>query len=184
MKNNDLSDKDDLLIQSYFTIAFLAELNRLDFLKTDFYNSCSFQDKYVQENFPSIGIGNRGALLIFLYALLVLPKEQYKNTELENKINYVNNKIKPLINKQTSNYEKDIKNGDQEIRYIYHIRNSIAHGKVKFENNMVIFNDENTYKKDKITIKEECKFEISLENIGNIISELQMIVVEYLQSKK
>jgi len=187
MKKNDLtkinlSHKDDLLIQSYFTIAFLTELKNLNFLDSEPYKILPFQDKFIQDSLPTIGIDNRGALLIFLYALLVLPKEQYKFTALEKKLNDIDKKIKPLVYKEISNYARDIKNNKLNIQYIYHIRNSIAHGKIQFNNNLVIFKDINTRVKKGLP-NEECQIEIPQANIGKIIHELQFVIIEYLKSK-
>lgn len=67
------SSNDNLLIQSYFTTALLTELKNAKFLESDYYKDANFEDKFVHENLPSVGIDNRGSLLIFLYTLLIVP---------------------------------------------------------------------------------------------------------------
>ena len=182
IKKNNLSDKDDILIQSYFIVAFLTELKNLDFLNSEYYKNSKFQDSFVQENLPSIGIDNRGCLIIFLYALLVLPKEQFKDSELEKAFDKLNKKIKPLVYQESSNYKRDIMNGNMEIQYLYHIRNAIVHCKIKFENNLVVFNDINN-KVKKGNPNEECQINIQMNKMGAIITLLQMTIIKYLKTK-
>ncbi len=67
--------EDNLLIQSYFTTAFLLELKNKDFLNSDYYKNASFEDKFVKESLPKVGIDNQGTLLMMLYTMLVVPKQ-------------------------------------------------------------------------------------------------------------
>ena len=69
------SKEDDLLIQTYLTTEFLFELSNLKFLESPYYKNANFVDKSVHQFLPTIGIGNRGALLMTLYSLLIVPKE-------------------------------------------------------------------------------------------------------------
>ncbi len=179
-RKNNLNKEDDLLIQGYLTIAFLSELNNLNFLHSESYKSLNFQDEFVKSNLPHIGLGNRGSLIISLYALLVLPKELYKKLFFGNQFSKINSTIKRLIKDESSNYNRDNKNCKLKIDYIYHLRNSVAHGKIEFTDHTVIFKDEN----DRAQPKESCRFEIELVHIGKIISELQLLIISYLKTKK
>jgi len=71
----EYTQEDNLLIQIYFTIAFLLELKNNDFLNSEYYKNVRFEDNFVKENLPKVGIDNQGALLICLYSMLVVPKQ-------------------------------------------------------------------------------------------------------------
>lgn len=80
--NNDIvyGNKDNLLIYSYFTTAFLTELHALDFLESEYYRTAKFQDKFLHEIFPKWGrIENPGMLMMALYAMLVIPRQLIKD---------------------------------------------------------------------------------------------------------
>ena len=66
------SNNNNLLIQSYFTTALLVELRNAKFLDSDYYKNARFEDKFVHENLPKVGIDNQGTLLMVLYTLLVV----------------------------------------------------------------------------------------------------------------
>jgi len=91
------SREDDLLIQSYFTTSFLVELSNNNFLQSDFYKSMKFEDKYVHQNLPSIGIGNRGCMLMCFYSLLVIPKQFLDQPEHLSEFKNLNNKIETFV---------------------------------------------------------------------------------------
>jgi hypothetical protein len=165
----ELTQEGNLLIQTYFTTAFLRELANDDFLNSDYYKNMNFQDKYIKDELPSIGIENQGSLLIFLYTMLVIPKELLTNL-FNDDFNKLNEMIEDIKSEAISNYNSD----EHSIDYIRHIRNSIAHARVEFiSNKSVIFKDNNnTY---------ECTIEIPLSKIGLFLTELQKIFFKYIQ---
>ena len=44
----EYTQEDNLLIQSYFTTAFLVELKNNDFLNSDYFKNMPFKDKFVK----------------------------------------------------------------------------------------------------------------------------------------
>lgn len=71
--------EENLIIQVYFTFYFLYELDRNEFLNSNFYKNMQFNDKFIKESLPQIGIMNQGTLVQTLYSMLVLPKELISN---------------------------------------------------------------------------------------------------------
>lgn len=176
------SQEDNLLIQSYFTTAFLYELQNLDFLNSEYYKDADFQDKYVQEHLPSIGIGNRGALLMTLYSLLIVPKELIEK-KYRKEFSNLNIFVDTIKSDVKTNYEKD----KNSVDYIRHIRNSVAHANVEFTSqNEVVFLDHNKYydQKKKSLIIEDCSITIPLVEIDLFMNQLKKIFAEHIDKLK
>ena len=169
----EYSQEDNLLIQSYFTTAFIAELKNQDFLNSDYYKNVSFEDKFVKENLPSVGIDNQGTLLIMLYTMLVVPK-QLLEKKFPVEFEELNGKINELKSEAKSTYRKD----SEKIDFIRHIRNAVAHARVEFVPNVSVdFFDENNN-------GESCKITIPLPKIGLFLTELQKVFMKYIETLK
>lgn len=169
----ELTQDDNLLIQSYFTTAFLGELTNSSFLKSDCYKNLQFGDNYIKENLPTIGIDNQGTLLIMLYTMLVIPK-QLLSQNFPDEFEELNNVVKNLNSKVESNYQSD----NIQIDFIRHIRNSVAHARVAFIANVsVTFTDENNR-------GEICTITIPLVKIGAFLTELQKVFMKYIETLK
>lgn len=167
------SQEDNLLIQSYFTISLLGELNNLNFLESDYYRNANFKDKFVKENLPSVGIDNQGTLLNFLFTMLVIPKQILEN-KYPNEFIKLNKTIDLIKLKASSDYKFDV-NG---IDYVGHIRNSVAHSRVNFSpNKTVTFSDKNKS-------GNECKITIPLDKIGIFLTQLQKLFFSHIQNLK
>ena len=167
------SNNDNLLIQSYFTTALLAELTNAKFIESDYYKSVQFEDKFVQDNLPKVGIDNQGTLLMVLYTLLVVPRQILEKSfpiELED----LNSVVANLSISATSTYTKDA----HVIDHVRHLRNAVAHARVTFEaNKTVTFRDE-----DGNGSVWEATF--SLSNMGLLLTKLQLIFMKYVESVK
>lgn len=167
------SNNDNLLIQSYFTTALLAELKNANFLDSDHYKNMQFQDRFVQGSLPEVGIDNQGTLLMFLYTLLVVPRQLIEN-KFPADFNNLNAEIERLANSKKSNYKTDA----QSVDHVRHLRNSVAHARVNFkQDGTVTFHDED----GRGSVWEAT---ISLSNIGHLITALQAIFMKYVESVK
>lgn len=163
------SQDDNLLIQSYCTIAFLIELNRDKFLESEHYKKMNIEDSFVKKFLPSIGIENQGALLMSLYVMLVLPKQLIQK-DFPCEFEELNRKVHGIKKEAHSTYENDFR----RIDYIRHIRNAVAHGRVSFiPKETVTFTDEHKNKTCSITIPLDC--------IGLFLTELQKIFLKHIQ---
>lgn len=164
------SNNDNLLIQSYFIVALLTELKNIGFLDSNYYKNAQFEDRFVQESLPRVGIDNQGALLMMLYALLVVPRQLLEES-FPAEFNSLNQIIVNLSTSATSNYKKDA----QDIDHVRHLRNAVAHARVSFTSDgTVIFRDEGS----------KCSaWEVTfpLSNIGSLLSALQAIFMKYIE---
>jgi hypothetical protein len=168
-----LTQDDNLLIQTYMTTAFVLELKNNDFLNSEYYKNVQFQDEFVKKSFPTIGIDNQGMLLITLYTMLVIPK-QLLSENYPTEFAELNNTIENLKSNAESTYSSD----NSGIDFIRHIRNSVAHAKVEFSQTFsVTFKDENNK-------GEYCNITIPLSKIGLFITELQKVFMKYVESLK
>ncbi len=117
-----------------------------------------------------IGIDNQGALLMSLYAMLVIPK-QLISDKFPTEFDDLNKKLGILKSSAQSTYKSD----KIKIDYIRHIRNAIAHARVSFQPNQdVTFSDE-----DKV---QKCTITIPLVNVGILMTDLQKIFILYYNS--
>lgn len=167
------TQEDNLLIQSYFTTAFLIELKNNNFLNSDYFKNLPFEDKFVKASLPTVGIDNQGTLLMMLYTMLVVPK-QLLEKEFPNEFKELNRIVDKLKSCAVSTYQKD----SIEIDYIWHIRNAVAHARVGFILNVSVkFSDENNR-------GEKCEITFPLSNIGLFLTELQKIFMKYVETLK
>ena len=155
------------------TTSFLFELKNNEFLKSDYYKNVQFEDNYLKENLPLIGIDNQGTLLITLYSMLVIPK-RLLSQNYSNEFAKLNNVVDSIKSNAESNYKSD----NRQIDFIRHIRNSVAHAKVTFIPNVsVTFTDENNG-------NEICTITIPLVKIGIFCTELQKVFMKYIETLK
>jgi hypothetical protein len=169
----EYTQEENLLIQSYFTTAFLTELHNRNFLTSEYYKNANFEDNFVKENLPSIGIVNQGTLLIFLYTMLVLPKQLIEN-DFPIEFAELNNKIDQIKSEANSTYRND----SETIDYIRHMRNAVAHARLTFiPNQAVTFTDENNR-------GEKCTITIPLNKVGFFLTELQKVFMKYIEKLK
>ncbi|WP_198335617.1 HEPN family nuclease [Psychrobacter celer] len=171
------SQEDNLLIQSYMTIGFLFELKRLNFLDSAYYKNSDFDDKFLQKTLPNIGIDNQGTLLIALYTMLVIPKELIEE-KYTNDFKNLNDFIQSITLNAESTYKRDKdEQGNPNINYVRHIRNSVSHAKVEFTpTNEVVFKDDYN--------NQTCTITISLEKIGTLLTEIRKIFFKHVESMK
>lgn len=169
----EYTQEDNLLMQTYFTTAFLVELKNNDFLNSDYYKNLPFEDKFVKASLPTVGIDNQGTLLIMLYTMLVVPKQL-----LEKDFPVEFEALNEIVNKLKSNAASTYRKDSDGIDFIRHIRNAVAHARVEFTPNVSVkFSDENNG-------GENCEITIPLPNIGLFLIELQKVFVKYIEALK
>ena len=169
-----ITQEDNLIIQSYITISFITELKNNNFLSSDYYKSLNFENKSVKQLLSKIEIDNQGTLLLSLYSMLVIPKELLLS-KYPKQFKSLNKKIEKLTSKEHSTYSFD----KDQIDYVGHIRNAVAHMRVKFvPNKTVTFEDQNPKNND------VCSITIPLKKIGILLIELQKIFNKYIDDLK
>lgn len=174
-----LSQADNLIIQSYTTTAFLADLENIKFVETECFKNLQI-DPSIKTLLPQIHIGNRGNLLITLYSMLIIPRELIEKS-FPTEFASLNGIVKSIQSNERSNYESDSKNG--MIDYIRHIRNAVAHANVEFTEDSVIFLDKNIKKSKKGKERtESCSITIPLSEFGKLLGELKKIFLLFIES--
>lgn len=128
-----------------------------------------FDNPSIEDFIMKLGLDNQGMLIIFLYSLLLIPKEKiyekYKSEYdlLDRKIDKYKISLKPTYD-------------EPQTKYIKHLRNAIGHGKVEYTENSVKFAD--------CFRNKEFLVEIPLNQIGYILNDLQQILYKYIDDKK
>ena len=164
-----LSQEAELVLQSYFSVAFIIELKNNNFLESDFYDKMHFGAPWIKNLISKISIDNQGMLLMCLYAMLVIPKELISN-QFKNEYELINKYLLSIAKNTTTTYKTD----KPIINYIRHIRNSVAHSKVEFvQNNYVVFNDKDAKNGNFF------RTEIELKYVGVLLQKLQNINLLY-----
>jgi len=170
-----MSQEENLLFQSYYTVCFLIELRNNAFTNSDYYDSITFADPIVKEVIRNLGVDNQGSLLMSLYAMLVIPKqlvEKLHSDEFD--------KIQKFLHANTTNTTTKNYNYDQPtIDYLRHIRNAVAHARVSFRpDDVVIFEDTDTKGKSSFST------ELSLQKVGEFIHRLRMVHFKHIQDRE
>ncbi|MBW1939527.1 MAG: hypothetical protein JRI67_12370 [Deltaproteobacteria bacterium] len=166
-----LTQKQNLLFQSYFTVVLLVELKNNSLLESAYYEDMTFGAQWIKEELRSIGIDNQGCALMTLYAMLVLPRElvlQAYSAEYDD--------IDVFLQANTQNTTTNYRGDDPTIKFLQHIRNAVSHGHVEFDpNNVVVFSDENPRNNESFTT------ELPLTHLGPLIDRLQMVHIKYIR---
>jgi hypothetical protein len=133
----------------------------------------------VRRDIEQIGVSNQGCLLIFPYALLVLPREL-----IEDKYKTEYAEIDKTLNSWNMKTESTYGNSEPPHNYIHHIRNAVSHGRVSFEpEKFVGFEDEDKHNKDKSSKSLKFSTEMPLrkdgENVAEFLNRLLSVHVKY-----
>ena len=167
-----MSQEENLLFQSYYTVCFLIELRNNAFTNSDYYDSITFADPIVKEVIRNLGVDNQGSLLMSLYAMLVIPKqlvEKLHSDEFD--------KIQKFLHANTANTTTTYTEDQSTIDYLRHIRNAVAHARVSFRpGDVVIFQDTNG--------KSSFSTELSLQKVGEFIHRLRMVHFKHIQDRE
>lgn len=177
MKPRSISENESILLQSFANVSFLLELSNNRFLESNYFKNLNFQDSFIKQIMKESDIGNPAMMQMMLYSLLVIPKEILSRESLAVLDEYfreINPQIFSLVETTTtSTYNGE--NDNENIDYIRHIRNAVAHSKCKFNTEdtkcFVTFHDD--YQSS------ECDIKIKCSKVGIIIDLLRKAVTKY-----
>ena len=164
-----LGQVENIILQSYLTVALLIELNNNRFLDSDYFEKMNFGNPSLKPLLQQVGVDNQGSLLMVLYAMLCLPKEKIFDV-YKAAFNGIDTEIAKRATTTKTSYQKD----SPHVNYARHIRNAVAHGNVEFSGSAVIFSDKDEKKGEYFTT------EIPLDQIGTILMELQKLTNKYV----
>ena len=170
-------EHDSFILQALATTSLLAELSNNDYLNTEHFKNLKFENESFKKILEISSIGNPACLQMFLYALLVIPKEMEEKSPVKLQLANLNSEIDKLKISLISTYAKE-----QNFNYIKHMRNALSHANCFFStisgNTTVTFKDYNTRNK-----KEYCEITISTFNVGTILMSIQKILLSYFKDK-
>jgi hypothetical protein len=170
-----LTQEQNLIFQSYFSTVLMVELKNNDFLNSEYFKAMKFGSPWIKELLKDIKIDNQGALLITLYAMLVIPRQLIQD-EFKKEYSAIDDFLRQNTSDTKTTYDSD----KTSIKYLRHIRNAVAHSRVSFQpNNFVEFSDEAYNKITKIT--EQFSTRLQLTRVGEFIHQLQEIHLEYIR---
>ncbi len=166
-----LAQDENMILQLLISISFITELHKSKFLESKYFEEMHFDNASIKMYIEKIKIDNQGMLLMYLYSLLLVPKEVIY-LEYQTDYDLLDKKIDSIKTASQSTYQYDKPN----TQYIKHIRNALAHGKVEYiEKNIVFkdnYNDKNFF------------VELPLEKIGLLLNEMQIILNKYIEDLK
>ncbi|MDC9727177.1 MAG: HEPN family nuclease [Candidatus Thioglobus sp.] len=166
-----LSQEDNLLFQSYISVALFAELRSNNFIDSDFFKGMSFGVQAIKKELKNIGVDNQGSALMSLYAMLVIPRElifeKYPSKVAE---------INDFLEQNSKNVHTTYRSDQQKVDFLRHIRNSVSHARVTFEPSKSIgFSDQNSRTREQFTS------ELPLEYFGKFMEKLQEVHLTYIK---
>jgi hypothetical protein len=166
-----LTQEQNLLFHSYFTVSLLVELKNNSLLDSDYYKGMPFGAPWIKNELQKIGIDNQGCAMMTLYAMLVIPREIVQQAYASEY-----DKINTFLQTHTQNTNTTYRSDSQSVNHLRHIRNAVAHARVEFRpTDVIIFNDENRH------TKETFSTELPLKHLGKLVHELQMVHIAYIQ---
>jgi hypothetical protein len=169
-----ITQEDNLVLQSYITTSLLFELKNNNFVGSDFFERMSFEIPWFKDKLRDIGIDNQGCLLMALYAMLVIPYE-IVSKKFPAEYDAVNNFLQIHTINPTTNYRKDSPN----IDFIGHLRNSIAHARFSFRpNESIIFSDRDDLRNGQFSA------ELPLEHLWGLVNKLHSVHVAYVEKMR
>ena len=166
-----VTQEQNLLFQSYFTVSLLAELKNNNLLGSAYYEGMTFGAPWIKDELRNIGVDNQGCAMMTLYAMLVLPREIIQQAYASDYDN-INTFLQAHTQSTTTTYRSD----SPSVNHLRHIRNAVAHARVEFHpNDVIIFRDANP------RANETFSTELPLRHLGELIHRLQMVHIAYIQ---
>lgn len=124
----NLTEQESIFCQALAMTSLLVELSDRDFLNSDYYNqNIIFAEN--NDNFQKIlkasGLGNPATMQIFLYILLVMPKETLSGLD-DRTLNSWENALKTIVSSfslsVTTTYPGESSSNLSTVNYYRHIR--------------------------------------------------------------
>ena len=180
----NLTEQESIFCQALAMTSLLAELSDRDFLNSDYYNqNIIFAEN--NDNFQKIlkasGLGNPATMQIFLYILLVMPKETLSGLD-DRTLNSWENALKTIVSSfslsVTTTYPGESSSNLSTVNYYRHIRNAVSHANCVYETEKgrtyITFKDEDTRK------LYHCEIKMLTSDAGRILEVLQKQIMIYL----
>jgi len=168
-----LTQEDNLLLQSLYSTMLLAELSKSDFLKSDFFERMAFTYPAMKGELRKVGVDNQGCALMSLYAMLVIPRERFKD-QFPDEYRAVEDFLQVHAVNTVTTYKKD----SPKINFLRHVRNAVAHARISFRpSEAICFSDE------KMGTGEKFSTDLPLAQFGVFLNELLQVHVAFVKRR-
>lgn len=183
----NLTANESLFCQAIATTSLLSELHRAGFLHSDYYNEkINFHgnSSNINKILLASGLGNPATMQMYLYTLLVMPKELLKadTVVISAWKNEINTLVSNLIFNVQTTYHNEDNNDKSTINFYRHIRNAVAHSKCEYTTiqniSYVTFKDIHMNNNN-----QHCEITLSTANAGLMIEKLLVQLMDYLNKK-
>lgn len=171
-----MNDNEFIFCQTLTNVELLNELFRREFLNSDYYKQIwadgSSNSNIFRKVMNAPGLGNPAMLQMFLYGLLVMPRELVGDDFCKDEFN---NEAKNYVEEYSSSYDNE---GDRSMcNYYRHIRNAVAHSKCEY-----VSDDKNTYVifYDQDNRNHSCQIKMKTSNVGRLFDFLRIKLMEYI----
>ena len=178
-----ITQEDNLILQSYYTVLLLKELGEENFEESSTFDNLNLLTE-IKKSLKDIKIQNQGSAIMALYAMLVVPKEIIEH-EFKSEYQRIEDFLKNEVTVHNTTYKSEDISNYQTIKFVSHARNSVAHAKVSFDPNIsVTFNDQRvTKKKGGLENVEKISFSLPLTKFGEFLNSLQNVHLSYIQKR-
>lgn len=184
----NLTEQESIFCQALAMTSLLGELSNRDFLNSDYYNE-NIHFAGNGDNFRKIlkasGMGNPATMQMFLYILLVMPKETLSGLDhvtiesWENALKTIIQSFNPSV---TTTYPGESSGDLSTVNYYRHIRNAVSHSRCVYETEegrqYVTFKDEDPKR------SYHCEIKMLTSDVGSMLEVLQKQIMIYLNRHK
>lgn len=186
----ELNATESIFFQTLATTSLLTELGNMDFLNSEYYQNLHFSSNndIIKTILKESALGNPATLQMFLYTLLVMPKEILMSTDdkyakkCEEEFDAACKKLivfSGLAKDVRSNYSD---NGDiNSFKFYNHMRNAVAHSRCSYkvvnDNYFVTFEDVSSNRKSR------CEFTLKTGDVEALLRILQRQLMIFLNEK-
>ena len=183
----NLTEQESIFCQALAMTSLLVELSNRDFLNSDYYNkniTFAKNNDNIRKILKASGLGNPATMQMFLYILLVMPKETL--SDLDNiTINSWEDALKTTIQSfslsVTTTYPRESSSDLSTVNYFRHIRNAVSHARCVYETEegrtYITFKDKDQKK------SYHCEIKMLTSDVGRILEVLQKQIMTYLNRK-
>lgn len=170
---SQVTPEENIFLQSYYTACLLTELTNNNLVDSQFFAEMHFDDPRVKEAIRQVGLDNQGLALMFLYALLVVPRE-LNLPDFNPDYSDVNAWLDASLRKVHTTYSRDAK----AVDYVRHLRNAVSHARIAFRPaDCMVFEDEDTRRGFHFSA------ELPLCHLGELCQKLTSVHSQYLPTR-
>lgn len=169
-----IKEHDSFFLQSIASISLLVELDKIQYMDSEHFNNLKFDNPSFKAILKESSLGNPATLQIFLYTLLVVPRELNKNLSLNLKFNRINKMLKKFAIEPISTYENEV-----DFDMVNVVRNCVAHSSINYtKDNEITF--ATFVDMDPSNSEKYRKFKIKTGDLGIILTEIQKIILNHI----